>query len=91
MSDRFHTPKEISANGTTTISGNAGTLLHAIAVNDPGSAWAIAIYSDTTQTNRIGNLKPSALATVFYDVVCASGLSVVASGTTPGSVTVSYS
>jgi hypothetical protein len=91
MTTRFHQPKEISANGTTTISPNPGSMLHAIAVNDPGSAWVVAVYSDTTQTTRIANLKPTALGTTFYDVVCAQGLSVVASGTTAGSVTVSYS
>jgi hypothetical protein len=91
VADRFHSAKEIAANGTATISQNGGCLLHAIAVNDPGSGWAVAVFNDVTQTNRIANLKPTALGTVFFDVVCPNGLSVVASGTTPGSITVSFS
>jgi hypothetical protein len=91
MADRFHTPKEIASNATTLISTNPGAVLHSVAINDPGSSWQIAVYSDTTQTTRIAAIKPATIGTIFYDAVCSGGISVVSSGTTPGSITVAFS
>jgi hypothetical protein len=91
MADRFHTPKEISSNGTVTVSANPASLLHSVVINDPGSSWVLAVYSDTTQTTRIANIKPTAPTTLWFDAVCQQGISVVASGTTAGSATLNFS
>ena len=93
--------QNIHANGTTVIftpqTGNASStvVLHGITVNTKGgSANTMNVYNNTSAVaaDLIANIDTTASLgnTLFYDIVCTKGLTVVlATGTAPD-VTITY-
>lgn len=63
--------------------------LHAVVVNSIGSSWNIKIYDNTSGTsNLIADITPTQTGTLEFGVHVNTGLRVVTTGTTPGSVTI---
>lgn len=78
---------EIHTNTTTTIKTQQG-LLHSIAINAPGSAWNVAV---TDGGAALATITPSTgQDSMIYDVGFVTNLVVTTTGTTPGSVTLSW-
>src|ERR1700747_2358006 len=95
----------IGANGTFTIitalaqanqtpANPAGCqgLYAGVALNSPGSSWTLTVYDGTAAQNIVIAIITSSSATPVsnFPLQLKNGLTVVASGTTPGSATVAW-
>src|SRR5258708_23939820 len=88
---------EIHTNATTTIIAALGAgvpplgILLAILVNNPGATWQAIVYDGTAAQNIIVATWVSGTSPALpYRVRLKNGLTLVTSGTTPGSLTVSW-
>lgn len=80
----------ISTNTTTVVKATAG-VLHKIVINNPGTAWTITVYDNTTATApEIAVATPSAPGTLEFDCRFTTGLTIVTAGTAVGDITVVY-
>jgi len=88
----------IASNGTFNIitslpqvNGVLG-LFAGVALNSPGSSWTLTVYDGPNGTGNVVGVVSSVNATPpsNFPLQLTTGLSVVASGTTPGSATVAY-
>lgn len=77
----------INTNTTTSIKTSAG-ILNSICINNPGSAWVVTVNDGA---NPIAIITPSTgQDSMVYECSFINGLSVVTTGTTPGSITVNW-
>jgi hypothetical protein len=88
---------EIHTNATTTIITAIGAgvaplgILLGLFVNNPGATWQAIVYDGTAAQNIIVATWVSGTSpSVTYRVRLKNGLTVVTSGTTPGSLTLSW-
>ena len=82
----------LSATTTgTSVKGSAG-VLHAITINNIGSAVTITLYDGTsTSGNEIGILGGTlSFGTVLYDVSFTTGLFIVVAATTAPDCTITF-
>jgi hypothetical protein len=88
---------EIHTNATTTIISAIGLgvppsgILLGLFVNNPGASWQAIVYDGPAANNVIvATWVTGTSPSLTYRVRLKSGLVVVTSGTTPGSLTVSW-
>jgi hypothetical protein len=88
---------EIHTNTTTTIISAIGLgvppfgILLGLFVNNPGASWQAIVYDGPAANNVIvATWVTGTSPSLTYKVRLKSGLVVVTSGTTPGSLTVSW-
>ncbi len=81
---------EITANTTTVVKGSPG-FLKGIVIGTVGTGETIAIYNNTSAAApRITLITPTAPGFIEIDALMGTGITVVTSGTTPGSYTAIY-
>lgn len=83
-----YTPTIITSNVTTAVKASPG-FIHTIIIGDPGSAWVIAIYNATSAIGTPLTLKPTASGVLIFDSLYSVGITIVTTGSTPGSLLVS--
>jgi len=86
--------KELNSNATTVIKTRPG-YLQGIQVNNAGSAWTLQVFDNITNSGTaIGGATaftvPAAGQSLNYDCHFSTGLTIVTSGTTAGSITVEW-
>lgn len=85
---------EINSNKTTVVKTGAG-VFSGIVVNNPGSAWTLQIFDNTTAAapaiaGSTAFACPTAGLFLPYRANFNNGLTIVTAGTTAGSITVIY-
>lgn len=81
----------LATNSASDVVKSGAGRLHSITVNDPGSAWSITVYDNTSASGTvIAVLAPSSPMPFTYDVAFGTGLTLKTAGTTPGDLTVAY-
>lgn len=74
----------ISSNGTFSPLA-AGAVLHSVAVCGITAAWSVQLFDGPSTGNPFATItNPGGLGTLIFDVTLVNGLTVVASGATPG-------
>jgi hypothetical protein len=86
--------KELAANATTTLKTGPG-YLQGITVNNAGTSWTLQIFdsvagSGTAIAGGTAFTVPAAGTGLNYDYGFSNDLTIVASGTTAGSITVAW-
>jgi hypothetical protein len=89
------TYKEINSNATTVLKVGVGPL-QSITVNNAGSAWTVQVFDNTSANapaiaGSTAFTVPAAGSNLRYNAHFNTGLTIVTSGTTPGSLTVTFS
>jgi hypothetical protein len=79
----------INSNTSTSVKSGAG-YLYGVEVGDPGSAWVISIYDNTSATGTPMVIKPATYPASLKGYTINNGIYVVTSGTTAGTVAIRY-
>jgi hypothetical protein len=79
----------INSNTSTSVKSGAG-YLYSVEVGDPGSAWVISIYDNTSATGTPMVIKPATYPVSLKGYIINNGIYVVTSGTTAGTVAIRY-